>query len=379
MSEQPDEEDLFGSEDEAAEPGSEPGGAEGGQSPPPAPAPDSARHGSDSAQFSGPAQPDEEDVLGDLFGSSDEGEGLGEDDLFGSADEAEPEASAEQAPTSAPPRSVSVRSEISEMDEREIFGDVSDDEPEKELSVDVIERHLPLGDLVSMRLPNVISFDEKEYRGLDSIEDEMLEGYIEYKNMRGQNAMRLLNPENCVRWRYEEDEYGNTVLDDGGKGVYESNTRMVEWEDGSWTLFVGSEPFHVEQITDKNPIFEENSKDVYVCHGSIARKFIATPRSMDSTSHEMLKKSQYRKYEPVRRSLLMTEADSLEARQVLDMERETRKTREKRPADGPAMTAGFLEDDAFADGPSATDIKKQYLGRPAKRPKSESPSASASK
>ena len=82
----------------------------------------------------------------------------------------------------------------------------------------------------------------------------------------------------------------------------------------------------------RTPIFESSSKDVHVCHGKLTRKplgvyfkghedvrFIATAASMESASHDMrlvllslslkrerLKKSQYRKYEPVRRSLLMT-------------------------------------------------------------------------
>ena len=66
--------------------------------------------------------------------------------------------------------------------------------------------------------------------GIDSVTEEMLEGYKEpgppssidlslkrYKNARGHNvgvprprnaaaneALQLVNPENCVRWRYQE-------------------------------------------------------------------------------------------------------------------------------------------------------------------------------
>mmetsp|Transcript_30972 Transcript_30972/g.69704 ORF Transcript_30972/g.69704 Transcript_30972/m.69704 type:complete len:372 (+) Transcript_30972:22-1137(+) len=332
-----------------------------------------AGSGGEEAQDPGPDE---------LFGSDDEGDDADEAELFGSADEAE-----EEAPPAGqrrvPHAPQAARSEISELDERDVFGDVSDDEPEKELSINVTERMMPPSDreLVSMRLPNVMSVDEEEYRGIDSITDTVMEGYREFKNTRGQNVLRLQNPENCVRWRFEQDEYGNSLLDDAGRQIHESNTRLVQWEDGTWTLYVGNEPFQIDEISDRNPIFEVNSQDVLVCHGTVFSKFITTPKSMESASHDMLKRSQYRKYEPVRRSLLMTETETAEARQVLDMERESRKIRESRQkrAGGdtalPAMTAGFLEDDQAVEGPSIADLKRQYKGdggRPAKRPKNES-------
>ena len=60
----------------------------------------------------------------------------------------------------------------------------------------------------------------------------------------------------------------------------------------SWSLFVGSEALQIQQMSDRpwskataspmamacragdgrTPIFEENSKDVFVCHGSITQK-----------------------------------------------------------------------------------------------------------
>ncbi|CAE7194822.1 leo1 [Symbiodinium natans] len=246
--------------------------------------------------------PDEKD----LFGDDDEGEDL---ELFGSEEEqeeAEPqEPSGRPAPAVGEGQPPSV---VSELDEKDIFGDFSDDEPEKELSIDVNERMMPSADkaLISMRLPNMLSFDEEQYLGLESITDTLMEGYKEFKNTRGQNVVSLQSPENCVRWRLEQDAYGNDVLDSAGRPVHESNCRLVQWEDGTWTLYVGSEPFNITEVKERIPIFEVNSQDVYVCHGAVSNKFIATPTSMKSESHDMLKKSQYRKHEPVRRSLLMT-------------------------------------------------------------------------
>lgn len=66
----------------------------------------------------------------------------------------------------------------------------------------------------------------------------------------------------------------------------------------SWSLFVGGEAFQIQQMSDRSatnpmdfpvsvhvdvvrvflfgrtPIFEENSKDVFVCHGSITQKLL---------------------------------------------------------------------------------------------------------
>eukprot|EP00440_Ansanella_granifera_P044381 gb/GFBE01048103.1/.p1 GENE.gb/GFBE01048103.1/~~gb/GFBE01048103.1/.p1 ORF type:complete len:387 (+),score=93.30 gb/GFBE01048103.1/:1-1161(+) len=373
-----DDADLFGSDDEtAAAPPAPPAAPEG--------APTAARGPEDGAG-------DEDDVSEkDLFGSEDDGEELDEAELFGSGDEGEAarpagdDAGEPAAATPLPPPS-----EISEMDERDIFGDVSDedDEPEKEEDCVILMRPAPPPDraFVSLRLPNVLSVEKTSYRGPDSIPQSQLEGYKEFKNTRGQNVVKLLNPENCLRWRFKKAPDGGLETDDIGRPKYESNTRIVEWEDGSRTLFVGTESFSVDEVDERNALFEENNKDVYVCHGIVRKRLVVTPRNMASDSHEMLKRSQYRKYEPVRRSLLMTVEEQDQARQLLDLEKEDRKRREAQSrkmaaqdAALPGMSVGFLEDDDTAEGPSIADLKRQYGmpgARPAKRAKSEGSPAS---
>ena len=55
-----------------------------------------------------------------------------------------------------------------------------------------------------------------------------------------------------VRWRVKQDEEGNSVLDDNGKPVLESNARMIEFEDGSMQLIVGDAIFQCKSTSVDN-------------------------------------------------------------------------------------------------------------------------------
>lgn len=309
----------------------------------------------------------------DLFGSEEEGEEFDEKELFGSDDEAAAKAPADARKSPLPPPS-----EISEMDERDIFGDVSsDEEVQKVEDVVLTRRPAPPTDrvFVPLRLPNVLSAEKTPFKP-DAIPQSLLEGYKEFKNTRGQNVVKLMNPENCIRWRFRKGPDGQILTDDIGRPQYESNSRIVEWEDGSRTLFVGAESFNLSEIEDRTLLYEENSQDVYVCHGIISKRLVATPRSLDSSTHEMLKRSQYRKYEPVRRSVLMSAEEQAESRQLLELEREEKKRlelKQKSRHEEPGLSTAFLEDDDAGVGVSLADIKRQHqpLHRPVKRPKTD--------
>jgi len=300
----------------------------------------------------------------DLFGSGDEGPEIDEKELFGSDDEAAQQprpdtVDASAAPGEEPPP----ETEPSEMDEREIFGDLSDDEPERIEDVILRRRPAPSDDrsFISLRLPNVLSVEKTPFHR-DRIPQSMLEGYKEFKNTRDMQVIKLLNPENCLRWRFKKGPTGQNLTDEDGRPQYESNSRIVEWEDGSRTLLVGKEVFNCSEITDKVILFEENSQDIHVCHGISKSRLIATPRSLQSATHEALKRSQFRKYEPLRRSLLLSPEDQVETKQLQELEQEQKRRQElkqRRTADvGRAeITAAFLEEDA---GPSVLDVKKQY-------------------
>lgn len=356
------EEDLFGSGSEGAE----------DDRPPPAPAaaaPASASTGANSEPLAAEAaddlfgsEPGDELDERALFGSDDEGAELDERALFGSEDEGDDGAK------KLPPKSPGAMSELSEMDEREIFGDVSEEEePEKVEDVVLRRRPAPTDDrhFVSMRLPNVLSIERTPFNP-ESIPQTLLEGFKGFKTTMNKFTSRLLNPENCVRWRFRKGPDGHSMTDDDGRPLYESNSRIVEWEDGTKTLFVGAEAFDITEIDDRIVLFEENSQDVHVCHGTAQTRFVVTPRDLESTTHEMLKRTQYHKFEAIRRSLLMSQEEQ-DAHQVLleiqaDQKQRQRKDDQRKRAlepDAAVMSRAYLEDleDDGGVGPSMKDAK----------------------
>lgn len=381
------EEDLFGSEEENA----------GVASLPPLPgAPFSASPALERLDFtprpdSTPRPdatpiPDEKDLFGEdsdggeldekaLFGSEDEGGAeIDEKELFGSEEEdgAKPQREVQ-------PQTPGAQSEMSEMDEREIFGDVSDEEPDRVEDIILKRRPVPGEDrqFISMRLPNIVSVEKSAFNP-ETLTASAMDGYTNFTNTLNKKMARLLNPENCVRWRFKKGPDGHNMTDEDGRPQYESNSRFVEWEDGSKTLYVGSEAFNIQEIDDKAFLFEENSQDVHVCHGFVKKRFVATPISLKSTTHHRLKQSQYRTYVPNRRSLLMSqeEQDANQALQQLTAEHKKRQLRDeqrqKRTVEQgqEVMTAAFLEDDQPTGiGPSIMDIK-QAAKRESKRQRS---------
>ncbi|KAI9187646.1 Paf1 complex component [Blastocladiella emersonii ATCC 22665] len=102
---------------------------------------------------------------------------------------------------------------------------MDEDAPEP---VDVNVLHLPSLDaslkVQQLDLPTMLrveaqAFDPNLYEGLDP---ETVD----------EHELRL-HLESTVRWRYMLDEHNNTVMD--------SNARLVQWSDGSWSIVVGDE------------------------------------------------------------------------------------------------------------------------------------------
>jgi len=261
--------------------------------------------------------------------------------------------------------------EPSEMDENEIFGDMSDEEivdDKKELE-DVVLRKRPMPStsrkFAALRIPNILTIEKKPFNPLKFSED-VRNGFKALKNTQAKEVFKLMNPENVIRWRFKKSEEGQILTSDDGRPQYESNSRIVEWEDGSRTLFVGAESFQLNNIPDNVLLFEENTQEVSVCHGFIETRFVATPRSLESATHEHVKRAQFTKFEPNSRSLLINSQDQAYLLQQQEAERERQKALEKREkkmlkagASEPAISAAFLEDsDNEPIGPS---VKKPKL------------------
>ncbi|GKY98566.1 hypothetical protein MPSEU_000813400 [Mayamaea pseudoterrestris] len=89
--------------------------------------------------------------------------------------------------------------------------------------------------LIMTKLPNLVGiqtqpFDANRY---DPDEEEAIFGGAVH---------------NLMRWRYKRDENKQLLRNSDDELMRESNTRLVEWEDGSWTMHVGAEAFEVEPI-----------------------------------------------------------------------------------------------------------------------------------
>lgn len=57
-----------------------------------------------------------------------------------------------------------------------------------------------------------------------------------------------------VRWRYKKDKNGEMLRDDEGNLLRESNTRLVQWEDGSFTLHIGKEALNMDNIDSSHTV-----------------------------------------------------------------------------------------------------------------------------
>jgi len=369
----PDEADLFGSGEEDEPPrapgvagASQPGGLLDDQP--------SGRATADDV--------DEEDLFGkdddgaqvdekDLFGSDDEKHAVDEKDLFGSDEDDD---GTKPAATPASPiagsvrRSVAPSSELSAMDERDVFGDMSDDEPEKIEDVILRRRPAPSGDrtFMSLRLPNILSAEKTAFNPKTwTPQDKDL--YHEKTDTMDKTVIKLNNPENCIRWRFKKDSEGQMLTDEDGRPQYESNTRIVEWEDGTMHFVVGGELYNTSKMSDNVLLFEENSADVSVCHGHIGTRLVITPTSLHTKTHDSLKRTQFARCMPNSRSLLISTDDQIATQDMQALEMEDKKRRERKRAldttggiGGPGINAAFLEDDDDAVGPSIQDLKRQH-------------------
>lgn len=336
-----------------------------------------------SATAEKPPAEDDEDEL-DLFGSEDED--VDEKALFGDDDEtgtlpatprppstAATPATARGPAISATPVQPSFSEDVlSDMDEREVFGDISDEEmmPSGEAREDVIllRRPAPTRDrpVMSVRLPNVLSIETTAFNPRN-VSGALLEGYKESIDTTGKQVVKLITPENCIRWRFKKGPDGHCLTDEDGRPQYESNGRIVEWEDGSKTLHIGNEAFTISEIKDKVLLYEENSQDVHICHGVMNTRLNVKPKSLETETHDRLKRSQYRKYEPTRRTLLMSAEEQQQANEMLRIEQEQKKRQDKHQAENkrkaaelPGMSKDFLEaeDTPGGVGPSIKDIKR---------------------
>lgn len=103
------------------------------------------------------------------------------------------------------------------------------------------EIHAIQKEAIWMKMPNILMMRPEEFTE-ESIQKEMeeMEDEVQYRNF--------------VRWRYEKDELGNTIR--------KSNTKLVQWDNGKYTLFVGNEALAVSRQSMANSFIFANAVGV---------------------------------------------------------------------------------------------------------------------
>jgi RNA polymerase-associated protein LEO1 len=169
--------------------------------------------------------------------------------------------------------------------------------PPENVTVLQVERPDEGVSLHMTKLPNLVAlqpvaFDEATY--LEHEEEEQYKGYVH----------------NMIRWRYKRNENGELERDALGGLVRESNSKLVKWDDGSFTLHIGNETFDIQTVDSSQNGFAgsngyihlsqkatHSNKDgegqgaggtVLECIGPVASRFIPKPSSLQSEAHKGL-------------------------------------------------------------------------------------------
>ncbi|GMF47573.1 unnamed protein product [Phytophthora fragariaefolia] len=121
---------------------------------------------------------------------------------------------------------------------------------------------------------------------------------------------------NYVRWRYKRDSAtGRVLLDEQTKlPLRESNAKLVQWDDGTFSMFVGKEALtlsrqklansflFVNEMASDSPRFQDSDdvvpgqESVLECHARLKEKFTIRPMTTASKSHKSLTMSMRAKH-----------------------------------------------------------------------------------
>jgi RNA polymerase-associated protein LEO1 len=234
------------------------------------------------------------------------------------------------------------------------------------------------------KMPNILRLVPEAYTK-QAIEEEM------------SNPSDEMLYRNYVRWRYQRDEEGKVKIDPvTRKPLRESNAKVVQWEDGSLTLFVGKEALNlsrqkipnsflfVNEVSSDKPHLDEDpeapgQETVLECHGRLKEKLTIRPTTTSSKSHKSLTMSMRAKHNKGVQKIkhYISEMDGEreqeqrakinEDRLRLQNRKKSRQTYEDDRGRAARMDASFLEEGYdggdYDDGDNVAAIKEQFGGR----------------
>ena len=97
-----------------------------------------------------------------------------------------------------------------------------------------------------VRLPRVVTIAPHVF-DLDTYNEEIEESWLKSIDKSGAGDA-------VIRFRLKKNEDGSQAVDDTGKPLRESNSKIIEWNDGSLTLHVGNEVFRLRQAASVGSI-----------------------------------------------------------------------------------------------------------------------------
>lgn len=139
---------------------------------------------------------------------------------------------ANKKPMYVPPRKM----ELLDLSESGIKGSTADDD---DAAANKNPEQQPIYHIV--KLPNLVGINPHAYNRETHDRDKEEEEYRGYVH-------------NMIRWRYKTDDDGEVVRDEHGNPIRESNTRLVKWSDGSYTLHVGTEVLEMDNLDSSIPM-----------------------------------------------------------------------------------------------------------------------------
>ncbi|CAG9335480.1 unnamed protein product [Blepharisma stoltei] len=119
------------------------------------------------------------------------------------------------------------------------------------------------------KLGNVMSVQPKKF----DPSTYTLENPIMYTDEQGKKQVKGCYLGSYIRWRQDEN------------GQMQSNAKLVKWEDGSYTMFIGSDAFEVTQTENPHTYSYLRIKDMYVEQQEASNKLMFKPCSIKHQSH----------------------------------------------------------------------------------------------
>eukprot|EP01133_Synstelium_polycarpum_P018951 gene18951-22679_t len=160
------------------------------------------------------------------------------------------------------------------------------------------------------------------------------------------------NVESVIRWRW--------VMDNHGRAARQSNTRLVEWEDGSQHLYIGTEVLEMkEQELGGEQFYIYSQQDGFIeCEGKLDARVNFRPTNIHSKVHKRLSESVMTRTKKVSKiksiqtnvdpELEKEERERKEAEKI--RERQKEENLEKHANRGKkGLTPKFLEEDDYEE------------------------------